>query len=303
MHRIAICIPTYKRPLMLRKLLLSIIDCNFNSSLIKHVNIVVVDNDIDKTAEEVITSIKKNVHCEFLMDYYNFPVRGISNVRNELIKKALVLKPDFLVFIDDDEYVTTDWLNELVKTILRNDADAVRGPVIAKIDSAIPDYISCWFKRESYPDNFKLDTLTTGNLILKLSALLNYDVWFDNRFNIIGTGDSFFGIQLLKKGAKFFWAEKAIVYETIPESRANLNWLIKRIYRGASTYSYVLKLEKEYLKIIKKILVSLIYIFGGVFALIILPIPIKQRYWGILTLSEGIGGLTGLFNILYFEYK
>src|SRR5665647_3191 len=241
MYNLTICIPTYKRPVMLKKLVQSIIVCNLNKTLIKDVNIIVVDNDVDKTAELVINELKERFYNSYKIDYFNHPAKGISNVRNELIKKALLLNPDFIVFIDDDEYVTTEWLNELVKTIINNNADAVRGPVLAKIDETIPDYISCWFKRESYPDNFQLNTLTTGNLIIKRSSLQKYNVWFDTRFNIIGNGDSYFGIQLLKKGARFFWASNAIAYETIPQSRANINWLIKRIYRGASGFTYNLK--------------------------------------------------------------
>jgi hypothetical protein len=64
-----------------------------------------------------------------------------------------------------------------------------------------------------------------------------------------------------------------------------------------------LKLEKQYLRIVKKILISLIYILGGIFGTLLIPIPVKRRYGGILMLSEGVGGLTGLFNMLYFEYK
>ncbi len=288
---------------MLEKLILSIISCNVNKSLVKDFHIIIVDNDALRTAESVTNELTERFYDSYKIDYFNHPVKGISIVRNELIKQALLTNPDFIVFIDDDEYVTTEWLNELLKTIISNNADAARGPVLAVFDTVVSKYISCWFNRESYPDNFQLSTLTTGNLIIKRSSLQQYDVWFDNRFNIIGSGDSYFGIQLLKKGAKFFWSANAIVYETIPESRANISWLIKRIYRGASTFTYVLKLEKEYFKIFKKILISLIYIIGGIFALIILPIPVKKRYRGILMLSEGIGGLTGLFNILYLEYK
>lgn len=303
MYNITICIPTYKRPLMLKKLVLSITACNINKTLIKDVNIIVVDNDVAKTAELVINELKERFFNSYRIDYFNHPVKGISNVRNELIKKACLLNPDYIVFIDDDEYVTAEWLNELVKTIINNNADAVRGPVLAKIDEKIPDYISCLFKRESYPDNFQLNSLTTGNLIIKRSSLQKYNIWFDPRFNIIGSGDSYFGIQIIKEGAKIYWASKAVVYETIPENRANIKWLIKRTYRGASTYSYVLKLGKIYLLILKKILISLIYIFAGICATFIIIIPIKKRYWGILKLTEGIGGLAGFFSILYNEYK
>jgi hypothetical protein len=65
----------------------------------------------------------------------------------------------------------------------------------------------------------------------------------------------------------------------------------------------MLKLEKEYLKIIKRIPVSLIYSISGICALILLILPIKKKYWGILTLAKGVGELTGIVNLQYKEYK
>ena len=303
MYNLVIGIATYKRPIMLKKLVLSIIGCNINKSSIKDVNIIIVDNDIDKTAEIAVNELKERFCNSYKMDYFNHPAKGISNVRNELIKKASLLNPDFIVFIDDDEYVTSEWLNELVKTIINNNSDAVRGPVLAVLDKSVPEYISYWFKRESYADNAQIYSLTTGNLILKYTSLKKYDVWFDSRFNIIGSSDNYFGVQILKKGAKINWSANAITYETIPKNRANLKWLIRRIYRLASTYTYVLKLSKENLKVIKKILVSLIYIILGVVTVIIILIPVKKKYWGILKLTEGIGGIAGLGNLMYKEYK
>jgi hypothetical protein len=41
----------------------------------------------------------------------------------------------------------------------------------------------------------------------------------------------------------------------------------------------------------------------GFAGIILLIFPIELRYWGILKLTEGIGGLTGIFSILYKEYK
>lgn len=303
MYKIAICIPTYKRPKMLKHLIDSIFESNFDKLLIKDVCIIIADNDIDKTAENILKEINVSPFGISKIEYFNHPYKGISNIRNALIKKAILLNPDYLVFIDDDEYVSSEWLNELVKTISSNDADAARGPVLAKVAETIPNYVSYWFKRESYPNNFQLNTLSTNSLILKKSSLQRLNLWFDTRFNITGSGDHYFGIQLLKKGARIVWAANAIAYETIPETRANIKWLLKRIYRGSSTYTYVLKLEKEYFKIAKKLLVSIIYIIAGFCSIFLFIIPIQQRYWGIYTFTKGIGGLTGLFNLLYKEYK
>jgi succinoglycan biosynthesis protein ExoM len=303
MYKIAICVPTFKRPLMLKKLLWSIIECKINRSLIKDVNIIIVDNDIDRTAEIIVNEPETRSNGIFKLHYFNHPVKGLSNVRNELIKRSLLLNPDFIVFIDDDEYATADWLNELINTIVQTNGDMARGPVVAVFDHKVSEYISCWFKRPDYPDNSQVKSVTAGNLIIRTKSLIKLNIWFDYRFNNSGSEDSYFGVQMLSKGSKIYWATNALVYETIQGNRANINWLIKRIFRNASTFSYVLKLEKKYLQSLKKILVSALFIILGIFALILVIIPVKKRYWGILKLSEGIGGLSGLLSIKYDEYK
>ena len=260
---------------------------------------VIVDNDVEKTAEIPVNELRQKLKGAFNINHYNYPVKGFSHVRNELLKKALELKPEFIVFIDDDEYPSAQWLNELIKTIVNNNGDMAMGPIISVFDNNISKYISCWFERPSHLANAKVDYIRTGNLIIRADSLVKFKVWFDNRFNLTGSEDSYFGIQMVKKDASVFWSPDAIVFETIPESRANLKYLIKRHYGGASEFTYILKLEKRYLKLLKKILVSLTYTISGICGIAILPFPIKNKYWGILKLSEGIGGFSGFFNMLY----
>jgi succinoglycan biosynthesis protein ExoM len=57
MLKIAVCIPTYKRPLSLEKLILSLVNCKIDKSVISEVNIIVVDNDAMMTAESVIRGL------------------------------------------------------------------------------------------------------------------------------------------------------------------------------------------------------------------------------------------------------
>lgn len=303
MYSISVCIPTYKRPKLLKKLIASISQCNTNKSLIKNVNIIIVDNDIDRTAEQTVSEIKKRIPRPYKIAYHNFPVRGLSNVRNELLKNAFLLNPDFLVFVDDDEYVTLEWLNELVKTIIANNGDLTLGPVISLMGNNVSRYISCWFERPNYKNNTIVNSIATNNLIIKTDSLLKYKIWFDHRFNKTGAEDSYFGQQMLKQGAMAYWAAKAIVYETVPGRRANIRWLIKRFYNGANTYTYILKIEKEYLKLVKKILTSLVYIIAGICTLVIILIPVRRKFWGLLKLSEGVGGIAGSFSLKYYEYK
>lgn len=287
---------------MLKQLLVSILENNTDMSLIDEMDIIIVDNDIDKSAEPVVNEINGGADRFGKLIYYNYPVKGLSNVRNELLNQAYHLKPDFIIFIDDDEYVTPDWALELIKSIVTNNADAVRGHVIARLDADTSKYIVRFFRRESYPDNSRIYTLATGNLILRRESLERFNLRFDNRFNFTGSEDTYFGVQLMKKGATLYWAAKAIVYETIPTSRATLRWLITRRYNGALNYVYILKLEKRHILLVKKTLASGTYLLVGILTLLALPFPFLWRYWGILIISEAVGGFAGLFSFRFHEY-
>jgi len=302
-NNIAICIPTYKRSKMLENLLSSIFENSINKSLIEHITIIIADNDKNKSAELSVNKFFNRINGTFSLSYCVYPFKGIADIRNELIRRALNTKCEFFVFIDDDEFVTNNWLNELLKTIIYNNADAARGPVFAVKPEKVSKDIWCWFKRENYPDNTELSTLTTGNVIFRRTSLEKYKVWFDSRFNASGSEDGYFGIEFLKKGAQVFWSEKAITYEFIPNNRANLNWLIRRIYRTSGTYAYMLKLQKEYFLLTKKAIVSLLYLVVGCVGLIALLTSIKKRYWGILKIAEGVGGIAGVMSIRYKEYN
>lgn len=303
MNNVAICIPTYKRIEMLNKLIDSIYNCKIDDALINDINVIVVDNDAEMTAKNLVENLKMNEKKPFQLYYYNYSVKGLANVRNELINRALSFNPDFLVFIDDDEFVTVEWLNELVKTIVNNQADAARGPVFANITNKVSTSIASLLERENYENNSRVEKWTTGNLIIRRTSLEEFGVRFDSRFNSTGSEDTFFGRQMARKGATLFWAAKAVTYEEIPEKRTVINWFIKRAYRGAETHVFMLKIENDYFKIVNKIIVSFVYILIGLASIPLIILPIKSRYWGIIKISDAIGALAGLFNFQYREYK
>jgi cellulose synthase/poly-beta-1,6-N-acetylglucosamine synthase-like glycosyltransferase len=302
MYNIVIGIPTYKRPLMLKKLILSIIECNINKTLIKDINIIVVDNDINKTAEKIVKELTDRYYGVHKLNYYSYPVKGLSNVRNELFNRAFEYNPDYIVCIDDDEFATSDWLNQLLSAITAIKAEITLGPVIPVFENKISPYIAYWFKYQNLVNYQRVDFFWTGNFIICANFLLKNKIKFDERFNSSGSEDSYFGVTALKAGAKICWASNAIVYETIPNNRAKLKWLIKRSYNSAITFTYILKLEKNNFGLLKKTLISVAYFLSGGMALVVIPFPFRWKYWGILKFSESIGGFAGLFGIQYHEY-
>lgn len=303
MNHLVIGIPTYKRPLLLKKLINSIYKCNIDSNFISEIDILIVDNDISKTAKTTASKFKNNGSDKFKLHYHHYPKKGLSNVRNEIIEKANEFEPDYIVFVDDDEYVTTNWLNELIYTIVKNNCDMAMGPILPDFEKKVSSAISHWFFRPQHNNDDKLDFIITGNIIMCSKFLKDNQLQFDPRFNTTGSEDSYFGISVIKKKGVICWAEDAVAYETIPEGRATLKWLLRRRYSGANTYMFTMILEKRPKMVIKKLVVSFINFPLGFFCLIGLPFKFKYRYFGLLKIAEGLGGFAGLMNIKFHAYS
>lgn len=303
MYKITIGIPTYKRPAMLDKLLKSIFASNLDPALIKQLDIIIVDNDVEKTGEPTTAKWAKETRPAFGLHYFNCPSKGLSNVRNEIIEQALLLEPDYIVGMDDDQYVPPTWLNELIATIVNNLGDFALGPVIPIFETFVSPAIAQWFGYATIEDQKKVDFLETANLVMRAQFLKDHQLRFDTRFNTLGAEDTYFGVSAVKKEANIFWAAKAFVYETIPAKRATLQWLIKRKFRVANTYTYIMLLEKRYARVLKKILVNVAYLCVGALAIVLTPIGFKYRYFGVLKIAESFGGFAGLLNIKFHEYS
>ena len=89
MHHLVVCIPTYKRPELLVRTLQSILDNDLTGEGNWRVDIVVVDNGTDRTAESTTKSFNVSGDSFCKIYYHNFGQKGLSKVRNALIEKAL----------------------------------------------------------------------------------------------------------------------------------------------------------------------------------------------------------------------
>lgn len=304
MNNIVIGIPTFKRPIQLNKLLVSIFALQIDNSLIKKVDIVLIDNDKERSAEPVVKRLESKSIGRFRLHYHNYPKKGLTLVRNEILKKALELKPDFIACIDDDEYPSPKWLNELVSHIIVNNADLVVGGIVPVFEMDVSKSLSKWFFLAKPTNPSKIGYhCSTGNLILRAKFLEDHNLRFDIRFNKTGAEDTFFGVQAEKKGGICLNTEKAIIFENIPQKRGTLKWLLKRKYRTALTYITILKIEKKHGLLTKKILTSFIYLFAGILALVLAPFRFNNRYIGLVKIAESLGGFAGIFNINYEEYS
>ena len=106
---LSICIATFKRPGLLKILLESL----KNQILDKEISleILIVDNDKNETARKVVEEFKNNERIKYV--YMVQPEKNISLTRNLAVAKV---NGEYLLFIDDDEYASKNWVMELFRT-------------------------------------------------------------------------------------------------------------------------------------------------------------------------------------------
>lgn len=297
MNKIVIGIPTFRRTEMLVKLLRSIDEANITDVSIGEITVLVVDNDVQGSAEQPVKNFVFSKNINIKLQYENCIQRGLACVRNNIFEIALSLGPNYIVCVDDDEYVTENWLIELICSIIKNACEIAMGPVVPDFEVPVPNSISKWFRTHDIADNQEVKFFETNNFVIDVNFVRKYNLRFDERFNFSGSEDTYFGFKALNYNAKIVWSRKSIVMENIPVARTNIDWMMERTFRTANVYTSILIREKKYLSVFKKLCVSFFYLAIGLPLLIFFFFPVKAKYNGIIKLADGFGGISAFFKV------
>ncbi len=231
--RVNIAICTYARQQLLAACLHSLDELRLPAQV--EVIVSVIDNSADESARVVV----ENQRCtsRFTIDYVTEPRRGIPFARNRAIDHALEHNIDHLIFIDDDEYVSPQWLVELVAFSRAKRGEAIiSGEVRSVVPGGVPDDISHLFTRErGARTGAQLDTCATNNVLIPMHLIRRHGLRFDESRPLAGGTDTMFFVTAALRGIEIYKCREALVYETVPLSRANLRWLSQRKYRAGVT--------------------------------------------------------------------
>lgn len=226
---IVIGLATYKRPMMLKKALDSLIEIEIPSGTVT--KLVLCENSDSTKSRKLLEEIREDLRIASL--YVQETKKGIVHARNRMLGEATKQGADYLAFFDDDEQVSKSWLVQLYDSLIANEAQVIQG----KVESVFPEGESLGDYKEEYPSSPRvkngrlLKVAYTNNVIVDLAFLNSKRLRFDQRLNDSGGSDALLFKQLHRAGAKIVYCDDAVVKETIPESRSNLNWLEKRKYR------------------------------------------------------------------------
>jgi GT2 family glycosyltransferase len=287
---VVICIPTYKRPKMLKRLLDAIAAQETNAVI----SVLVADNDAEGRA---------GLNLCLAMEDYPWPLtavaapnRGIAQVRNVLIEYALMTGAPFIAMIDDDEWPQKDWIDQFLKCAHATGADLLQGSIL--FGQAMKRHGD--IRRQTGPIDMPQGA---GNLLMRREMLDSMTApWFDPEFALSGGEDRDFFVRLRQAGKRFAWCDEALAHGDMPETRANLGWMLRRSYSvGNSDMRVLLKhcgfgrLAAELVKILASLLLS------PLAAVILAPSP-NRRAIPLQKLFRAAGKLSAMAGRRYNEY-
>lgn len=275
--RLAVGVITRRRPMMLRSLLGSLTRCRTPNAC--EVFYVVVENDSVGLSEGIVSEYRDLLNAEII--YRREEKQGIPLARNTVVNISSDYGADILAFIDDDEEADQDWLLELVDKYRETNAYLIGGPVVAV---ASTKNLGFWqkmlfrglekrYNRKSKKNAKRYiekgahrEAVVTNNWLGKMELFRKYGLRFDERLALSGGSDTAFDKAVTELGLEKAWAERAIVRETVPESRLSIRYQFRRS-RDQSIVSIRRKLQ------------------NGSFAIwLVIPIMIAVRCTGLIFL-------------------
>jgi succinoglycan biosynthesis protein ExoM len=227
---VCVCICTFKRSPLLRRLLAALA-VQETGGLFTY-SVVVADNDRQQSAKSVVgdwTAAGAAMRVSYCVEAR----QNIALTRNKAIENA---KGDFIAFIDDDEWPTPRWLLTLFTACRDYAVDGALGPVKPHFDEQPPRWVIAgkFYDRPTYPTGFVIDWRKgrTGNVLLK-GRLFDRDTQPFRPEFLTGEDQDFFR-RMIGKGHRFIWCDEALAYETVPPIRWNRTVMLKRaLLRGA----------------------------------------------------------------------
>lgn len=229
-----VCIPTFRRPAWLRQTLESVLSQKTDFPFA----IVVVDNDAAYPAgHDVAKAMLETSGIASTLEIE--PSQGNCYAINRAFSSALQHYPSarWFLMIDDDEIAEAGWLQHMVATARRNDADIVGGPVTRTFEEDVPPSIRNHAIFGSIEGETRQVEMIhgSGNCLIARHVFERFGApFFDLRFNFLGGGDMEFFTRCRLAGYKTWWCAEAIIHETVPSDRSNPKWLMQRSIRIGS---------------------------------------------------------------------
>lgn len=230
---ICVCVCSFRKPRMLRRLLLKLND-QVTEGLFTY-SVVVADYDIARSAAHVVN--RMSTSCKVPIRYCVEPRQKIAWARNKAIEHA---EGAFVALIDEEEFPEPTWLLSLYQNLCDYRVDGVLGAVKRHFEDVPP----AWFRKSGiYVHRVKAtgtavnwSQSSTSNALLKRGIFACDSMPF--RTDLRGGEDQDFFRRKIESGYRFIWSAEAQVSETITPGRWKRTYILRKALQlGASCAS------------------------------------------------------------------
>jgi succinoglycan biosynthesis protein ExoM len=291
--KVAICIPTCKRPENLLELLKTIRALDTSGA---DIHLIVVDNDAEESARGVIERAIRDSGIPLTYDCV--PERSIPLVRNRLVKLANDIRADWIWFIDDDSLVQPDALQLMLCTAVEYDADCV-APHVPHIFEESERLWAQWsglFEDRERPTGQPTSGFGTNGKLIRLSAVNSIPGPFDLRLRQTGGEDSLFFAHFRARGLRVVGCNEALLHDRVHPSRNNILWLTRRAMRIGLVKGFIIReVQPTPTRTSKWFLIGIGYTLTNLLMMVALtPLGPSRyfRYW--IRASRGYGIAVGI---------
>lgn len=290
---VAIC--TYRRPAELRRLIDSLSRLHPPPAQWSF-GIVVVDDDPQASAEPVVGELRKA--CAVPIRYLHRGAQNISAARNLALS---VSDADYLLFLDDDEEASGQWLSEMLAAAEASRCDVLFGPVLPAwpAGQAPSGAAAAAFgrKRRTPGSAATRDDWRSGNVLLDLAAVREAGVRFDEAFGRSGGEDYLFFHQLNTRGARMLWCPTAVVAEHVNPNRTGGGYLLRRSFVNCQTYVRVNIAVSNYREVVRTCLLASAFLVAlGLPSLFVPENAASPLFKLKLRAARSLGKLSALFG-------
>lgn len=300
---IALAICTCDRPNGLRSLLSELLVTD--TSLLTC--IVLVDNHEQQAGLRIGESLAPLFGGKLVLTHES--QKGIAHARNRAIKEALAYRADFVLFIDDDEVPSPNWVREIVKVQESTGAAVVGGPVLPLFDEAPSKWAnnSSFYEQKQPAEGAYPRINSTANVLISLAALssIGSDP-FDAEFGLSGGSDQVLFTNLANRGFRMAWAQRAVVFEEVPAERLESSWVLQRAYRNGNINARADILFDPNLSTLRGVLRARLRAYAALLASFLGSTLFRfdrdKSFSCLIMRKKALGRLAALRGIVYLEY-
>ncbi len=244
MTAVSVTIPTFRRPASFLRAARSVLR---QVGLSGPIELVAVDNSPEGSAAEAFATLRQEAGATVLRLAHE-PRPGVANARNA---SMTLVTGELVGFLDDDQEAPPGWLAALIRVQKQTGADAVFGPVSARLPANSGPHAA--FVEQLHTRTGPAENGPCGryyamcNALLVRTTMLGETAPFALETNEKGGEDDILFSTAQAAGRRFAWAADAPVTEHIPPERASLAYALKRSFaygQGPCETAYSAKPKK-----------------------------------------------------------